>query len=169
MNLCIAALTSVLLAPPPPAPGPALEQEAVVYRDLQARSGLDLDDVWTDYLQDRRAGEGFYEFTRARYRRRLGAGLGLSVAGLGLSAAGMALLFTGLERGGDSGEIDVIGGALVLTAGLTLLIPGTILWPINQVRLHKLKQAHSTARLQLRAAGPVPLQRGLGLGLGLAF
>lgn len=169
VNPCLVALTSVLLTPPLAAPPPSLDQEIVVYHDLEARTGLDLGGVWDDYKRERRVGEGFYEFTRARYRRRLGAGIGLAVAGIGLTAAGGALFAFGLNRG-DDGDVDVIGGALVLTAGLALLVPGSILWPINQVRLHKLKRARSTAaRLQLRAAGPVPLPRGLGLGFGLAF
>ncbi|WAS97469.1 hypothetical protein [Nannocystis punicea] len=155
--------TSLLLAAPA---GPAPADEAVVYGDLQARTGLDLERVWTDYQSERRDGQGFYEFARARYRRRLGAGIGLSIAGLGLSAAGLAIVLLAAERDND---VDVIGGALVLTAGLSLAVPGAILWPVSQVRLHKLKQARQTARVELRAAGPIALPRGAGLGLGLAF
>ncbi|MBZ5712354.1 hypothetical protein [Nannocystis pusilla] len=164
--------------PPPPssqAPAPqvtpvpaSLASEAAVYQDLQQRTGLDLQRVWTDYQTDHRAGQGFHEFARARFRRRLGAGIALSIAGLGLSAAGIALVLLADQ---EDREVDVIGGALVITAGFGLAVPGAILWPTSQVRLHKLKKARpaTTARLQLRAAGPVVLPRGLGLGLGLAF
>lgn len=153
-------------SPTPVVPAPA--DEAVVFRDLQARTGLDLERVWADYASERRDGQGFYEFTRARYRRRLGAGIGLSLAGLGLGAAGMAMVLIAAER---DNEVDVVGGALVLTAGLGLAVPGAILWPVSQVRLHKLRRARAAAlgRVQLRAAGPLALPRGLGLGLGLAF
>ncbi|MDC0667198.1 hypothetical protein POL58_05590 [Nannocystis sp. ncelm1] len=158
-------------APAPPAtPVPAsLASETAVYQDLQQRTGLDLQRVWTDYQTDHRAGQGFYEFARARYRRRLGAGIALSIAGLGLSAAGIALVLLAADQ--EDREVDVIGGALVITAGFGLAVPGAILWPTSQIRLHKLKQARPTAaaRLQLRAAGPVVLPRGLGLGLGMAF
>lgn len=158
-------------APAPPAtPVPAsLASEAAVYQDLQQRTGLDLQRVWTDYQTDHRAGQGFHEFARARYRRRLGVGIALSIAGLGLSAAGIALVLLAADQ--EDREVDVIGGALVITAGFGLAVPGAILWPTSQIRLHKLKQARpaATARLQLRAAGPVVLPRGLGLGLGLAF
>ncbi|PCC67655.1 hypothetical protein SAMN02745121_02291 [Nannocystis exedens] len=166
MSPCLAPALTGLLLVAPAAPAPA--DEAAVYRDLQARTGLDLERVWTAYLSERRAGQGFYEFTRARYRRRLGAGIGLSLAGLGLSAAGLAIVLLAAER---DNEVDVIGGALVLTAGFGLAVPGAILWPTSQVRLHKLKQARvgALAGVQLRAAGPLALPRGLGFGLGLAF
>jgi len=168
----VGALAGLLVASPAPAPTPApapLASEAAVYHDLEQRTGLDLQRVWTDYQTERRVGQGFHEFTRARYRRRLGAGIALSVAGLGLTAAGIALVLVAADREGH--EVDVIGGALVITAGFGLAVPGAILWPTSQVRLHKLRRARQTAaaRVQLRAAGPVVLPRGLGLGLGLAF
>ncbi|MCY1007626.1 hypothetical protein OV079_19140 [Nannocystis pusilla] len=120
----LASVFTGLLLVAPVAPAPA--DEAIVYRDLQARTGLDLERVWTDYQSERRDSQGFYEFTRARYRRRLGAGIGLSIAGLGLAAAGMAIVLIAAERDND---VDVVGGALVLTAGFGLAVPGAILGP----------------------------------------
>ena len=117
MSPSLASVFTGLLLVAPVAPAPA--DEAVVYRDLQTRTGLDLERVWTDFQSERRDGQGFYEFTRARYRRRLGAGIGLSLAGLGLAAAGMAMVLIAAER---DNEVDVIGGALVLFV-TSLLVP----------------------------------------------
>jgi hypothetical protein len=167
LRLALALAGGLLVATPAAAAPPPPASEAVVYHDLENRTGLDLERVWTDYQAERRDGQGFYEFTRARYRRRLGAGIALSLAGLGLTAGGIALVL--VASGRDGAEVDVIGGALIITAGFGLAVPGAILWPVSQVRLHKLKQARQTARLELRGLGPVPLRRGIGLGFGLAF
>lgn len=160
----------VATAPAAPAVPAGLEVEAARYQRLQTATGLDLHNVWTDYARDPR-GQRFYDYTRARYRRRLGTGIALSIAGLGLAGAGMALVLVAAAKDTDEAEIDIIGGALVMTAGLCLLAPGAILWPTSQVRLHKLQQAEHAvaARPGLRALGPLVLPRGAGLGLRLAF
>lgn len=161
-------LASVLVIAPPSSPAEA-EAEAKSYQRLEARTGLDLTRIWADYPHDRRADETFYNFTRRRFRRRLGAGIGLSVAGLGLTVAGIAMVLVSASKDTDAAEIDIIGGALVVTLGIGLAVPGAILWPVNQVRLHKLRRAGPLADVQLRAVGPIALRRGAGLGLALSF
>ena len=81
----------------------------------------------------------------------------------------MAMVLLAADKGTDAGEIDVVGGAMIMTGGLGLLIPGAILWPINQVRLSKLRRAGPAQTAGLRALGPVVLPRGAGLGVSLAF
>lgn len=153
---------------PPTAPDPWLATQNAEFQRLQAATGLELSGTWSDYIRERRT-RTFYEFTRTRYRRRLGMGIGFTIGGLGLAAAGMAMVLLAADKSTDAGEIDVIGGAMIMTGGLGLLIPGAILWPINQVRLSKLRKAGPAQTARLRALGPLALPRGAGLGLGLAF
>lgn len=158
----LAALAALVLAPSPPPPAEVASRAAI-----EQRTELDLEGVWEDYLRDSRAQQTFLDFTRARFRRRLGTGIGLSVAGLVLTAGGIGLVLLAATREDVSDDVlvaDIVGGTFVLTAGFALGAPGGILWGVNQARLGKLRRAGFTShapRLRLTALSP--------LGLRVAF
>lgn len=168
--------------PPQPQPSPPQPRAATwptgpipldtypTARAVADRSGLDLDDAWEEYARRAPRDQRFIDFARAKFRRKMFTGIGLSLGGLVLVGLGTALVLVASERlATDSeAEIDVTGGALVILGGAALGIPGAILWPVNQVRLHKLRRADAPQanRPHLR---PLALPRGAGLGLSLAF
>lgn len=144
------------------APGPTspITAEYASYRQLEAQSGLDLADEWREYHQARATGT-FTQFTRAKFRRKRGVGIGLTVAGVALGGLGLGILMVTALRE-DERDGDLVGGALLLVAGLSLALPGSLVWTVNQVRLHKLKRAGV-------AFGPRLLPGGGGLGVRLSF
>lgn len=156
---------------PPGYPPPAARVTADTYataQAIEARTGLDMSDPWRDYVEDARLGERLLDFTRKRFRRKMIKGIVLTGVGAALAGAGMALVLVSADRvdADDEAVIDVVGGALLMTAGLGMLIPGTIIWPLNQIRLKALRRAEAPQALRLR---PLALPRGAGLGLALDF
>ncbi|HEY8380256.1 MAG TPA: hypothetical protein VIK91_27390 [Nannocystis sp.] len=123
--------------------------------------------MWKDYVEQPRR-DDFVEFAKKRFRRRLGTGIGFTLGGAALMGAGTAIF---IIAGDNDNTADAIGGILVMTTGTFLFIPGVVLWPVYQVRLHKLRKAEAkiAARPGLRGLGPIPLPRGAGLGLRLDF
>lgn len=167
----VAAPPAVATWPAAP-PGPAPLDTYPTYKAVEARSGLDLAGVWEDYARQAPRDQRFIEFARARFRRKLGAGIGLALGGLVLVGVGCVAVVAAADHAADTGdagaEIDIIGATLLVTAGAALGIPGAILWPVNQVRLHKLRRADAPQALRPRLR-PLALPRGGGLGLSLRF
>lgn len=155
-----AVATPPALAARPPGPTSPITVEYASYRRLEADSGLDLADEWREYHQARAIGT-FTQFTRAKFRRKRGVGIGLTVAGVALGGLGLGILMAAALREGER-DGDLVGGALLLVAGLSLALPGSLVWTVNQVRLHKLRRAGV-------ALGPRLMPGGGGLGVRLSF
>lgn len=182
-----AAQETVPVAPPPPTPppprppvappvtatvpaGPVPLDTYPTARAVELRSGLDLADTWQEYARKAPRDQRFIDFARAKFRRKMITGIGLSLGGLVLAGLGTALVLVAAERSevDSEAEIDVVGGALIILGGAALGITGAVMWPVNQVRLHKLRRADAPQAHRPRLR-PLALPRGAGLGLSLAF
>lgn len=140
------------------------------YRDLEARTKLDLDRLWHAY---ERKGETrpFEQFVEARYQRQRDVGRGLVVGGASLGVVAAAMFFLALPRNDARPATYTSYGLMGVTVGM--MIVGGVLWRKNFLRLERLEAAGLAlgprGRLQLRSAGPVALPRGAGISFGLAF
>jgi hypothetical protein len=145
-------------------------------RRMSAATTLDLDDLWADYEEDvAEDGERrrFAEYVAGSYRVRRGLGIGLTAFGTALLGTSALWAYLAAVE-----ELDYVPGVFVALsvvsagAGITGIAIGARIWRRNQLRLNELKGAGFLAggpRWGLRAAGPVMLPRGAGLGLSLAF
>lgn len=138
------------------------------YRDVERRSGLELDGVWQDY-QRRGETRPFAEFVEAKYRRQRDIGRGLLFGGLGLGVTGSAMFFLALPRNDAAGVTYASYAVLGVSVGM--IIAGSVMWHRNFRRLERLETSGLALgrRLQLRGAGPIGLRRGAGVGLHFAF
>lgn len=163
---CTVALAPLPAAADPEGPPPPAEEES--YRQMSARTGLDLLPIWEDYVDDRDDDESFLDFTRARFRKKRNTGIILLGVSFGLLAFGGGLIAVGLI---DEQELQIALGAAAVIGGVSMAIPGGVLLGVYQGRINTLKETGYALgpRLRLRAAGPIGLPRGAGLGLTLAF
>lgn len=157
--------------PPPPS-------EVAAYQVMSQRTQLDLSGIWEDYIDDRDEGDTFTSFAIRKIRRKRGTGIGLTCAGLTLTIVGAAVIADAAAGAGSDEDIAYLAGGFFALGGVALLVPGAVLWGINQSRLGTLNQAGYRAdaglnlqvgRARLRAAGPIALPRGAGLGLSFSF
>lgn len=163
---CAVALAPLPAAADPEGPPPPAEEAN--YRTLSERTGLDLRGVWQDYLEDRDDGENFIDFTRSKFRKKRTTGIVLLSIGFGVLVFSGAMIGVGVVENED---LQVFAGGFFAAAGVALTIPGGVLLGVYQGRLNTLREAGFALgpRLRLRAAGPLALPRGAGLGLTLAF
>ena len=140
------------------------------YRDLEARTRLDLDGLWREYQRKNEA-RPFEQFVEARYIRRRDTGRGLVFGGAGVGILAWAAFFLALPRSDAQSVTYASYAGMGVAAGM--MIAGGVLWGRNFRRLERLEDSGmvlgSGGRLRLRAAGPIALPRGAGVSLGFAF
>lgn len=128
----------------PQAPSRPLASSPSSRTNLEQRTGLDLEGTWESYTENARPQETFEEYTFRRYRKKQGVGIGLALGGGALAGLGLGLLFVSEARTDASAGAqlaDGLGAFFLTAAGLSMVIPGSILWAINARRLHKLRSA----------------------------
>jgi hypothetical protein len=142
------------------------------YKSVEAITGLDLEGAWESYEDDVRddgVTEPFVAFARRRFRIRRNIGIGVTC--WGIAALGPATYFwvetarTELYEGQG-----VLGFAAAATTAVAIsaIITGAIVWRRFAAPLRDLRDAGLAARGRPVVA-PLPLPRGLGIGLRLAF
>lgn len=146
------------------------------YRQLEAITGLDLENAWESYEDDVRedgSTESFREFARRRFRIRRNIGIGVTC--WGIAALGPSAYFwyemarTELYEGKAA-----LGFAAAATTSLAIgaMITGAVLWHRWSGPLRDLRDAGLSGRgrsIALRELGPIAVPRGLGLGVGFSF
>lgn len=166
---CAVALAPLPAAADPEGPPPPAEEAS--YREMAQRTGLDLKGAWEDYLEDRDDGESFREFARGYFRKKRTGGIVMLSVGTGVIVLGTAMIVLAVVESSKLDDLQMVVGGVMVAGGLGVAIPGAVRLGINQGRLNTLNEAGYALgpRLRLRAAGPLALPRGAGLGLSLAF
>ena len=96
----------------------------------------------------------------------------LPVGAAGFTLLGAFLLSHGYSQGREDGRASADTGWATIGISGALYLAGGVLWGVYFRRLEALERATEpsrAARLRLNHAGPIPLLRGAGVGLSLAF
>lgn len=171
-SLCITLAPLPALAREPATPPPA--EEAASYQEIQRNTLIDLSRLWTKYCKQREDGETFRDYASTHIRHRRNAGATVLAGGVAALAAGTTVLIIALQPTSGAEGDDGLGtmfGPLGMSIGAALMTIGGIQLYRNQSRLKRLRAAGyaQTPRLRLRAAAPLALPRGAGVGLAVAF
>jgi hypothetical protein len=145
-------------------------------RRIAAATSLDLDGLWDDYEEDvDEDGErrGFTDYVAQKYRVRRGLGIGVTIFGAALLGTSVMWgYYAATEELEHLPAFFAVLSAVSAGAGIAGIVVGARIWRRNTLRLDELRGAGFLAggpRWGLRAAGPIALPRGAGLGLSLAF
>lgn len=150
-------------------PAKAAESEQA-FRDLEARTRLDLSKTWARYVQQSTR-RPFAECVDAELRRRRDVGRGLVFGGAGVALIATTVFSLALPR--TDAESGLITSYVMYGAAGGMMIVGGILWSRNFRKLERLEAATLAlgprGRVRLAVAGPQILPRGAGFGVALAF
>ncbi|MDC0720770.1 hypothetical protein [Nannocystis bainbridge] len=142
------------------------------YRNLEGITGMDLSGAWESYEEDvEEDGETdtFLEFAKRRFRVRRGLGIGVTF--WGIAAIGPAIYFwveTARTELFEGKAMIGIAAAATTSAAFAAMIAGSMLWNRWAVPLRDLRDV-GLARRGRPIVAPLPLPRGLGLGLRVNF
>jgi hypothetical protein len=169
------ALTFAIVLPANAARAAAPRESEQSYRELEAKSELDLSREWAKYNRDRRSGS-FAGYVDRRYRARRNAGLGLAVAGGALVFASVFFFCFGLTGPDVNGpgltRVNYAVAGTTLGLGVGSIISGAVLSGVYARRLDRLEDAAVDVGVDARELASRPRDRQLtegGLGLRVSF